>query len=279
MFFSIKAYSKESFLKFYNSVDGYKKTFDEQNIIFDEINYESSKITFYSNLTILINGSISNSLHEKINLLIDKNLYIGSDEVGVGESIGPIIVVSLKFKSLKDKKKAVINGIKDSKKLNFQQIKEKAEMLKKFTEYNSKIITPYEFNEIYKKISNVKMINALAHDELHKKWKNDANQIHVIDEFVSPSKYNEYLSKNNIKKNNSMNLISVTKGEEKYLEIAAAAIIAKDLFNSWVIDNLKKENVEIEIKNKLNSWDIFQKIKKNKILVSDKSKFIKNWKK
>ncbi len=275
MYTSIKAYSKDKFIEFYNSIGG-NKEYNDINIIFDEIYFNGTKITFYSNLTILFNGPINEDLSLKIDIIIDKELYVGSDEVGVGESIGPIVASAVRFKSYEHKRKAILNGIKDSKKLNAKEIKEKADFLKDCVEHYSITIEPIKFNEIYKKNPNVKAINAIIQNELHKKFEN-MNYKHVTDQFVNQNKYKEYLV-NSGNEEFKGELLLLTKAEEKFLEVSVAAIISKDIFNDWVINEFKKQGVNLEVGNKLNSWAIYQDLLADKYDV-DKTIFIKEWKK
>ncbi len=276
MYTSIKAYSKEAFIKFYKSIGGYK-SYNNKEVTFDIINLYNVQVTFYSNLTILFKGDIDNEMYELIDIIIDKELYVGSDEVGVGESIGPLVAAVVKFKSYEDKKKVIVNGIKDSKKLNAKEIKDKADFIKKHVEYHTAILDPIKFSEIYQnKLPNVKAINALLQNQLHKKFEGKG-YTHVTDQFVNEKKYNEYINNSDNEKFNGK-LLLLTKAEEKYLEVSAAAIIAKDIFNNWIIDEFKNDGIELVINNKLRSWDIYQDLIKGKYKV-DTKKYIKDWSK
>lgn len=275
MYTSIKAYSIESFMEFYNIIGG-SKEYSDKEITFDIKNYDGVQITFYSNLTILFNGDINDQLLNHIDIIIDKELYVGSDEVGVGESIGPIVAAAVRFKSFEDKKAVIMNGIKDSKKLNAEEIKRKAKFIKKHVEYYTVTLDPISFNDAYKKLPNVKAINALLQNQLHKKFEG-RGYIHVTDQFVNENKYNEYISNSDNEPFNGK-LLLLTKAEEKYLEVSAAAIISKDIFNSWVIDEFKKDGIELEIGNKLNAWNIYQDLINDKYNISTK-KYIKDWNK
>lgn len=275
MYTSIKAYSIESFMEFYNIIGG-SKEYSDKEITFDIKNYDGVQITFYSNLTILFNGDINDQLLNHIDIIIDKELYVGSDEVGVGESIGPIVAAAVRFKSFEDKKAVIMNGIKDSKKLNAEEIKHKAEFIKKHVEYYTVTLNPTSFNDAYKKLPNVKAINALLQNQLHKKFEG-RGYIHVTDQFVNENKYNEYISNSDNEPFNGK-LLLLTKAEEKYLEVSAAAIISKDIFNSWVIDEFKKDGIELEIGNKLNAWNIYQDLINDKYNISTE-KYIKDWNK
>ena len=276
MYLSIKSYSEESFFEFYQKVNG-NKNYSTKEVIFDQLIFEGIQITFYSNLTILFNGRLSSKLKDLIDIIIDKELYVGSDEVGVGESIGPIIACALKFKNYECKKRVILNGIKDSKKLDAKEIKEKAEFIKDNAEYYVITMEPSKFNLVYKKLSNVKAINALMQNELHKRFEGKGFK-HITDQFVNKNKYDQYIRESD---NNPFNgeLMLLTKAEEKYLEVSAAAIISKSLYNDWVIDNLLKEGISYKIKKRLNAWDIFTKIESGEYKVKDKNIFVKKWKK
>ncbi len=275
MYTSIKAFSREAFMEFYSKLGGYK-SYSNLSVTFDIIDFNGVQITFYSNLTILFKGYIDGELYTLLDIIIDKELYVGSDEVGVGESIGPMVAAVVRFKSYEDKKKVIVNGIKDSKKLNAAEVKEKAAFIKQHTEYYIVVLEPLKFNDVYKKLSNVKAINALLQNQLHKKFEG-RGYIHVTDQFVNERKYNEYIDNSDNEKFKGK-LLLLTKAEEKYLEVSAAAIIAKDIFNEWVLDEFKKDGIEIKIDNKLRSWDIYQDLINGKYNI-DTTKYIKDWSK
>ena len=276
MYLSIKAYSEKSFFSFYKKAGG-KKASISNEVVFDQLIFSNTQITFYKNLTILFKGNISSALEELINIIIDKELYVGSDEVGVGESIGPIIACALKFNDFESKRKVILNGIKDSKKLDANEVKIKSEFIKKYSEYFTVVIEPKKFNEIYKKLNNVKAINALMQNQLHKKFEGQGYK-HITDQFVNKRKYDEYIKESDNTPFNGQ-LLLLTKAEEKYLEVSAAAIISKAMYNDWVVEKLKDEGINYKISKRLNAWDIFKKIESNEYKVRDKDVFIKRWKK
>ncbi len=276
MYTSIKAYTRESFMEFYEKLGGIKK-YSNLSVTFDIINRPEMQITFYSNLTILFKGNIDSELNDLLDIIIDKELYVGSDEVGVGESIGPIVATAIKFKSFEDKKKVILNGIKDSKKLTAKEIKEKAEFIKKHCEFYTATLEPLKFNEVYKKNQNVKAINALLQNELHKKFEG-RGLTHVTDQFVNENKYNEYIANS---ENTPFNgkLLLLTKAEEQYLEVSAAAIISKDIFNDWVINEFKKDGISLVVDSRLRSWDIYQNLINGRYNINNIERFIKDWSK
>lgn len=276
MYTSIKAYNEKAFESFYKEIGGLKD-YRNNDVVFDIIKIDNLQITFYSNLTILFKGFITNEMEKLIDAIIDPVLYVGSDEVGVGESIGPLVAVALKFNDYDSKKKVILSGIKDSKKMTAKDVKDKAKIIRANSEFYIAKLEPVVFNKVYKKNPNVKAINAILQNELHKNFEGK-NYKHVTDQFVNENKYKQYIKdSDNQMFNGKLHLL--TKAEEQYLEVAAAAIVAKDIFNDWVVNNLNEEGYKIEIKNKLNSWDLFLKIKSGEIKVKDKMNYIKDWKK
>jgi hypothetical protein len=61
------------------------------------------------------------------------------------------------------------------------------------------------------------------------------------------------------------------------MEVAAGAIVAKSMYNNWVLDHLKENNIEFHIKNKLDIQGIWSDIKNGKITINDKDSFVKDW--
>ncbi len=277
MYLSVKAHNKESFINFYNYFN--RKEKNEDQIKFDEFNYSDElRITFYQNLTILFNGKINDEIKLKLKDLVDKNLYIGIDEVGVGEPIGPIIACGFKFLNLEKKEEAIFLNIKDSKNLDLKQISSISNKLNNFGNSYCVIIEPNKFNDIWKnKIKNIKAINAIIQNQIILKMNKKNSEKVVIDKFVNEEKYFEYLDKYTKDKYNDK-IIFETKAENKYLEVAAASIIAKNKYNDWIIDYLKKEKIDFSIKKRINTNVLINDIRKN----IEKSKYndiLKEWKK
>lgn len=278
MYLTIKAYSKQSYFQFYNKIGGAKKDFNKE-ILFDRIMYQNVKINFYNNLTILFNfnNDLGQLLEEEIEILIDHNIYVGSDEVGVGEKIGPIIVCATKFLNFKAKKDAILEtgGIKDSKKLDAKKISIISEKIKKYLDYKCIVLEPNKYNKFLKEGKNTKEINALMHHQLQKHFLNKKRpEIFVIDQFVNKSKYFEYLKRNN-QADINIEIVLQEKGEEKYIEIACAAIIAKSKYNNWIYEYFKNKNLSFLIKGKkINTIDIAKNIEMNR---NDFENLFKDW--
>ena len=158
-----------------------------------------------------------------------KDNQIGSDEVGVGDFLLPVIVVAA-FVRGKDLKELESFGVKDSKKLTDEKIREIAPLLlKKF--FVSRLTLDNEhYNELIAQGENLNSIKAKMHNRallnMFKKFPDTRNIF--VDQFVAESKYFGYL--NDPKEQKVLNIVFKTKGESYYPCVALASIIARYAF-------------------------------------------------
>ena len=154
---------------------------------------------------------------------------IGSDEVGVGDFLLPIIVVAA-FVRGRDLKNLEAFGVKDSKKLTDEKIREIAPgLLKKF--FVSRLTLNNEkYNELIAKGENLNSIKAKMHNRallnMFKKFPDTRNIF--VDQFVAESKYFSYLNDPN--EQQVINIVFKTKGESYYPCVALASVIARYAF-------------------------------------------------
>ena len=154
---------------------------------------------------------------------------IGSDEVGVGDFLLPVVVVAA-FVRGRDLKTLEEFGVKDSKKLTDEKIREIApRLLKKF--FVSKLSLPNEkYNELIAKGENMNSIKAKMHNRallnMFKKFPDTRNIF--VDQFVAESKYFAYLNDPNEQK--VLNIVFKTKGESYYPCVALASVVARYAF-------------------------------------------------
>ena len=158
-----------------------------------------------------------------------KDNQIGSDEVGVGDFLLPVIVVAA-FVRGRDLKELESFGVKDSKKLTDEKIREIAPgLLKKF--FVSKLCLPNDhYNELIEQGENLNSIKAKMHNRallnMFKKFPDTKNIF--VDQFVAESKYFAYL--NDPKEQKIFNITFKTKGESYYPCVALASCIARYAF-------------------------------------------------
>ena len=168
-----------------------------------------------------------------------KENQIGSDEVGVGDFLLPVVVVAA-FVRGRDLKELESFGVKDSKKLTDEKIREIApHLLKKF--FVSKLCLPNEhYNELIEQGENLNSIKAKMHNRallnMFKKFPDTKNIF--VDQFVAESKYFGYL--NDPKEQKVLNIEFKTKGESYYPCVALASVIARYAF-LLVKDTLEKK--------------------------------------
>ena len=158
-----------------------------------------------------------------------KDNQIGSDEVGVGDFLLPVVVVAA-FVRGRDLKELESFGVKDSKKLTDEKIREIAPgLLKKF--FVSKLCLPNDhYNELIEQGENLNSIKAKMHNRallnMFKKFPDTKNIF--VDQFVAESKYFAYL--NDPKEQKIINITFKTKGESYYPCVALASCIARYAF-------------------------------------------------
>ncbi len=159
-----------------------------------------------------------------------KDNQIGSDEVGVGDFLLPVVVVAA-FVRGRDLKELESFGVKDSKKLTDEKIREIAPgLLKKF--FVSKLCLPNDhYNELIEQGENLNSIKAKMHNRallnMFKKFPDTKNIF--VDQFVAESKYFAYL--NDPKEQKIINITFKTKGESYYPCVALASCIARYAFS------------------------------------------------
>ena len=154
---------------------------------------------------------------------------IGSDEVGVGDFLLPLIVVAA-FVRGRDLKMLEEFGVKDSKKLNDEKIREIAPLLLKKFFVSRLTLDNNHYNELIEQGENMNSIKAKMHNRallnMFKKFPDTRNIF--VDQFVAESKYFAYLNDPNEQK--VLNIVFKTKGESYYPCVALASVIARYAF-------------------------------------------------
>ena len=153
---------------------------------------------------------------------------IGSDEVGTGDFFGPICVCAA-YVTAKDINYLIKLGVKDSKKLSDEQIKDIARKLIKKIPYSQVSLDNVKYNELVAQKMNMNEMKSKLHNQvllnLKKKYPNTQN--FFIDEFTSKKHYFDYLKDT---KEIVQNLNFKTKGESYFPSVAVGSIIARYSF-------------------------------------------------
>ncbi len=163
---------------------------------------------------------------------------VGSDEVGVGDYFGPLVVAAVMIPE-KNLDKILELGIKDSKLLTDSKINEIADKSKTLVLYSVKWLEPFSYNESFEKYKNFNILKTLLHNQSHAKL-NNKNTIHIIDGFCSKENYSNYLKKIETNEPKIENVILKQKAESEYIQVALAAILARQEFLKWFKDQEKE---------------------------------------
>jgi ribonuclease HIII len=154
---------------------------------------------------------------------------IGSDEVGTGDYFGPIVVTAT-YVNKENIPLLKSLGVKDSKKITDNDIKKIAPELIKNIPYVTYILDNKTYNSLNNENLNMNKIKAVLHNKvligILKKGTYEYDKI-VIDQFVYPKKFYEYIS-NAQEKINGVTFI--TKAEDQVTSVGAASIIARYVF-------------------------------------------------
>ena len=137
---------------------------------------------------------------------------IGSDEVGVGDFLGPMIVVAA-FVSKKDISKLKAYGVQDSKKMTDAKILEIGPELVTRFRFSKLTLNNEKYNEMLDKGENLNSMKAKMHNRallnMHKEFPDVLNIF--VDQFVKEDTYYKYL--NDANEEQVKDIIFRTKGE------------------------------------------------------------------
>ncbi len=154
---------------------------------------------------------------------------IGSDEVGVGDFLGPMIVVAAYIRG-KDIWKLKELGVHDSKKLTDKQIMEIGPQLVKQFSFSKLTLSNAKYNEMIDKGENLNSLKAKMHNRALLNMRRehpDALNI-FIDQFVKEETYYSYLNDKN--EEQVKGILFKTKGESYFPSVALASVIARFSF-------------------------------------------------
>jgi ribonuclease HIII len=171
---------------------------------------------------------------------------IGSDEVGTGDYFGPIVVTAT-YVSKENIPYLTELGVRDSKKLTDDKIKEIAPVLMKKIPYVTFIMDNKSYNSLSNENQNMNKIKAVLHNKvlvnLIKKDNYNYEKI-VIDQFVYPKKFYEHI---NGAKEKITNVTFITKAEDQVMSVGAASIISRYIFLGKMKEMNKKLGILIPL--------------------------------
>lgn len=167
---------------------------------------------------------------------------IGSDEVGTGDFVGPIVVCAAYVKQ-SDIPLLKQIGVDDSKRLKDEDILRVGKTLLENIDYSILRLENEKYNSLIDEGKNINEIKAIMHNKALLNMKNKHHVKNIfVDEFVGEEKYYDYL----VKQDEILKGITFkTKGETYYPSVAAASIIARYIFLKTMDEVKEKYGVEI----------------------------------
>ncbi|MEO2083883.1 MAG: ribonuclease HIII [Desulfurobacteriaceae bacterium] len=187
-------------------------------------------VTIYNSGSVTVGGKETKRVKELITetaLKGNEGIIVGCDEAGKGEIFGPLVIACI-YGNDKCLKKLLEIGVKDSKKLKKEKIKKLSEEIKESCNGVVRILTPSEYNKLYKKFRNLNKLMEEMYFEILKKISKKVKPEKVIVDKLSRG-IEEKLKKTFP----DVHFEVVTKGEENPF-VAAAAIVAKGERLKWM---------------------------------------------
>lgn len=159
----------------------------------------------------------------------DLSRQIGSDEVGVGDFFGPLIVVASHVLE-KDIPFLAKMGVNDSKKLDDEYIREIAPTLMKRSHCYSVLVSPDKLSRLVEQGMNIHKVMAkchnLAQERLIDRYGIDEDCLIYVDQFESEELYRKHVGRDIV----SNPLYFRTRGETFFPSVALSSVIARYLF-------------------------------------------------
>ncbi len=154
---------------------------------------------------------------------------VGSDEVGTGDYFGPLVVTAA-YVSKENITFMQDLGVRDSKKLTDDKIKEIAPKLIQRIPHTTIVLSNEEYNTYHTTDFNMNKVKAILHNKcllsVIKKDGVNYSKI-VVDQFEPPKAYYAHISK---APEQVTNITFMTKAEDQCMSVAAASIISRYTF-------------------------------------------------
>ena len=154
---------------------------------------------------------------------------IGSDEVGTGDYFGPIVVTAT-YVDRSNIDFLLELGVKDSKKMNDEDIKRIVPEIIKRIPYNTFILGNKQYNELYDENMNMNKMKAILHNKVLANFTNKKKypyEYAVVDQFENPKSYYKHLADASYK---VYGITFLTKAEDQCLSVACSSLISRYVF-------------------------------------------------
>lgn len=156
--------------------------------------------------------------------------YIGVDESGKGDFFGPLVIAGfLVNPEIREKLQKL--EVRDSKSISDNKIKKTAEAIQaEFSGYYELVkIYPEKYNQLYSKIKNLNTLLAWGHSRcIENILLRQKATIAICDQFGNEN----YIRSALMKEGKQIDLIQ-THNAERFIGVAAASILARNVFLEW----------------------------------------------
>jgi len=173
---------------------------------------------------------------------------VGSDEVGVGDYLAPLVVTSVYVQEGQIEKLQAL-GVKDSKSMTDKRICEIATSIKEMLPHKTVVFENKYYNAMIERGLNAHVVKSFLHNKTLSELTSilpEYPKYIIVDEFASKENHFKYL--NQLPKKPSIlekNLYFVRKGESVHLAVAAASILARQAFVKYMDDLSERLGMEI----------------------------------
>ncbi len=168
-------------------------------------------------------------------------IIAGLDESGKGDYFGPLVAAAVGLDG-----EAISHldslGLKDSKRHSPGRVQELAGIIKRYS-HSTVLISPQRYNQLYRRLGNMNLILAWAHAQaLENLLKKTPVDLAILDRFSRAGEFERALGKKGIKLE-----VMEEEGGEKYIPVAAASVLARARFVSWIKRESTKLGIEIPL--------------------------------
>ncbi len=194
---------------------------------------------------------------KKIDFVKQEGVYIGSDESLKGDTFGGIVVVGVKADDVQRENLRLL-GVMDSKKVKEDKISAYADEIRKIVKVSVQNYSPKKYNDYH--FGLTKLMNKL-HKDVYVDLKKGLSSVElkwVVDKYPGCD----------------VGDVAVVKAESKYVEVAAASIVARDIALQQLVKLSAKLGITVP-KGSSHVADALEFLKKSK---KDPKQYVKmNW--
>lgn len=181
----------------------------------------------------------------------DSRIIIGSDEVGKGEWLGPLVVCAVCL----NRDQTIFlqaNGIMDSKDLSLSRIQELAPLIKKNSLASSCVPThPRRFNELMQEFRDEQKkldeLIAWAHSTAISKVYEKLQVERIKADLILIDEFNRYITDIRLSQKIDPSLFEIIQKPhaEEHIAVACASILAKSYREDWINRKSKELNLDL----------------------------------